>query len=87
MLTQNDIILALEHVCDAVPDLATLKESIELMRTLVEGSYGDVLTEVEETAVLKAYTGNVAAMRLSINCYPFGLETYRLFDADGNLIG
>lgn len=87
MLTQNDVILALEHVCDAVPDLDAIKTAIELTRTLVPGAYDVPLTDEEETDVLKAYTGNVSVMNLDLSCYPLGYPTTVLFDADGNLIG
>lgn len=87
MLTQNDVILALEHVCDAVPDLDAIKTCIELTRTLIEGAYDVELTEAEQTAVLKAYTGNVSLLGVSIACYPMGYPTTILFDGDGNLIG
>lgn len=87
MPTQNDVILALEHVCDAVPDLATIKASLEAMRTLVPGSYDVALTDTEETGVLKAYTGNVSQLNLTLACYPMGYPTTLLFDGDGNLIG
>lgn len=87
MPTQDDVILALEHVCDAVPDLDTIKTAIEAMRTLVPGAYDVPLTEGEETGVLKAYTGNVSELDLVIACYPLGYPTTILFDADGNLIG
>jgi len=85
--TQDDVILALEHVCDAVGDLATLKASIEAMRTLIPGAYDVELTETEETGVLKAYTGNVSVLNLNLACYPLGYPTTILFDEDGNLIG
>lgn len=86
MPTQSDIILALEHVCDAVPDLATVKASLEAMRTLIPGAYDVSLTDEEETGVLKAYTGNVSLMNLTMACYPLGYPTTALFDGDGNLI-
>ena len=87
MPTQNDVILALELVCDAVPDLATLKESIEMMRTLIPGAYDVELVDTEVTAVLKAYTGSVSRLNVDIACYPMGYPTTILFDGSGNLIG
>lgn len=87
MPTQNDVILALEHVCDGVADLATIKASLEAMRTLVEGAYDVELTDGEQTAVLRAYTGNVSQLNVSVACYPLGYPTTVLFDEDGNLIG
>ena len=83
-LQQNDVILALEHICDAVPDLSTLKAAIEAMRVLVPGAYDVDLTDDEVTGVLKAYTGNVSLMNLSISCYPLGFPTTLIFDSDGN---
>lgn len=86
MPTQNDIILALELVCGAVPDLAILSESIEEMRTLVEGAYDVLITDEEQTALLRAYTASVVRLGVEVACYPLGYPTTVLFDRDGNLI-
>ena len=86
MLSQNDILLGLERICAAVPDLATVKLSIEAMRVLVEGAYDVDITDDEQTMLLKAYTGEVFRLQIDLNCYPLGLTTQVLFDADGNLV-
>ena len=83
---QNDLILALEHICDAVSDLATLKAQIEANRVLIEGAYDVDVTEEEETAILKAFTGEVSRLDIDLACYPLGYPTTILFDTDGNLV-
>jgi len=83
-VTVGDFIDNLRFQCDADVNLAGLSNYLELYKILYPDLTAYTFAPPIGNELLKKLTGCVVATETDVNCYPLGLTTAILFDADGN---
>ena len=84
MLTFDDVALLCRLIADSVPEMAALSANIDATRAFVSPDWDGEIDLTDQTALLKALTGDVVRLNVNISCYPLGVSTFLIFDENGN---
>lgn len=88
LITQvKDVIDDMSFICEASSVMSGLSTYLQLYKILYPDLVEYHFTVTEMNDLLKKITGCLAALDTDLNCYPVGLTTAVLFDADGNAAG
>lgn len=80
----SEIAERVQFIAAQCPELSWLSASIDAAIASNPDDWEVEITEPEQTALLKAFTGSVVRLNTDLACYPLGYLTEMLFDEDGN---
>jgi len=80
----SEIVARLQLIADSCPVIWEVSSAIAGITSIHTDDWEIEITEEEQTALLKAFTGSVVVLNVIISCYPLGVATFVLFDSDGN---